>query len=205
MSIEQVCDAYRHRAEEYIAKLGSIDATAEPDRALIRSWADEVRGRIIDVGCGPGQWTNDLRDAGADVEGVDPVPSFVDGARRRYPDVSFRLGRAEDLGVTDASVGGILAWYSLIHTEPEQIGVAFAEFARCLRPGGGLAVGFFEGELLAPFDHAVTTAYLWPVEALARVIEDAGFTVAATHTRTDPGSRPHGAIIARRTVVGPAF
>ena len=162
-------------------------------------WADDVRGRIIDVGCGPGQWTNYLRDAGADAEGIDPVPGFIDDARRRYPDVPFRLGRAEDLGVDDASVGGILAWYSLIHTEPEQIGVVFEEFARCLRPGGGLAVGFFEGAVLAPFDHAVTTAYFWPVDALARIIEDTGFAVAETHTRTDPGSRPQGAIIARRT------
>lgn len=52
---------------------------------------------------------------------------------------------------------------------------------------------------MAPFDHAVTTAYFWPLDALARLVEEAGFTVTGRHARTDPGARPHGAIIARRT------
>ena len=198
MSIEQVRSAYAGRADEYIAVLGSIDAAAEPNRQLITSWAAGSTGRIIDVGCGPGQWANHLHDAGADIEGVDPVAGFVDHAGRCYPDVSYRIARAEDLGMADASLGGILAWYSLIHTQPDRITTPFREFARCLRPDGSLLVGFVEGPELVAFDHAVTTAYRWPVDALAEVVERSGFVVTATHTRTDPGARPHGAIVARR-------
>jgi ubiquinone/menaquinone biosynthesis C-methylase UbiE len=116
MSIEQVRDAYEGRADEYIALFGSIEAAAEQDRMLVASWARGIQGKIVDVGCGPGQWTNYLRELGADVEGIDPVPGFIDEAVRRHRGASFRLGRAEDLGVDDASLGGILAWYSLIHT-----------------------------------------------------------------------------------------
>ncbi len=73
-----------------------------------------------------------------------------------------------------------------------------AEFARVLRPGGGLLLGFFDGPVSEPFGHAIITAYRWPVEALTALVDHAGFAVTSTHTRTDPGARPHGAITATR-------
>ncbi|WP_066904536.1 class I SAM-dependent methyltransferase [Millisia brevis] len=198
---KRVSAAYGRRAAEYLDHFGSITATAEADRMLVGSWAAGMPGRIIDVGCGPGQWTDWLRRGGADIEGVDPTPEFVDAARRRFPGTSFRAARAEDLGVPDGGVAGILAWYSLIHVEPARIGVPLAEFARCLRPGGGLAIGFFTGTRLEAFDHAVTTAWFWPVDRLAAAVEAAGFTVTETRTRTDPGARPHAALLATHTIV----
>lgn len=96
-------------------------------------------------------------------------------------------GRAEHLDAEDASVGGVLAWYSLIHTDPAHVPGVLTEFARVLTPGGSLALGFFEGSEVAPFDHAVTTASFWPLDVLARLVEAAGFTVTGRHARTDPG------------------
>jgi SAM-dependent methyltransferase len=177
---------------------GSIEAAAELDREYLLAWAQSVDGRIVDVGCGPGQWTSYLAARGLAVEGVDPVAEFIDHARRQHPGVTFRIGRADRLGVERASLGGVLAWFSLIHTSPDRIGVPLTEFARCLKPGGGLAIGFFAGPALAPFDHAVTTAYVWPVGVLAARVEQAGFEIADVHTRTDPGTRPQATILARR-------
>jgi ubiquinone/menaquinone biosynthesis C-methylase UbiE len=196
--------AYALRAQEYTDKLGSIEATAQADQELIRGWAVGLSGPILDVGCGPGHWTGWLHDQGVEIGGIDPVPEFIDTARQRHPRATFGLGRAEHLAAADASLVGVLAWYSLIHCEPDQIGRAFDEFARVIGPGGGLCVGFFEGATLAPFDHAVTTAYFWPVPLLTRTIERSGFTVVESHQRTDPGHRPHAAIIARRTSQLPA-
>ncbi|WP_207920199.1 class I SAM-dependent methyltransferase [Saccharopolyspora aridisoli] len=192
-------EAYGRRADEYIALLGDIDATASPDRELIAGWArDQPEGPILDVGCGPGHWTNWLHEQGLDVAGVDPTPEFVDAARKRFPEVSFRDGFAEQLDVADSSLAGILAWYSLIHVRPDRISAALAEFARVVEPGGGLLVGFVRGPELEPFDHAVTTAYSWPVDQLSRMLGSAGFAVSVHDTRDDPGARPHGAIVASR-------
>lgn len=118
MSLDRVSGAYAKRAAEYIDALGFIEATAEEDRALIGAWAGDVPGSILDVGCGPGHWTAWLHKRGHDIEGVDPVPVFIDHATATYPGVPFRVGRAENLHVEDSSLGGILAWYSLIHTDP---------------------------------------------------------------------------------------
>lgn len=201
--MDDVLTAYRARANEYVELFGTIDSTSELDRALLLGWAQSLDGTVVDVGCGPGQWTSYLHDAGIEVIGVDPVAEFIGHARFAFPEVDFRLGRADNLGAgdlrgADASFGGILSWYSLIHEDPSTLTQILGEFARCVAPGGGLALGFFTGPGVEPFDHAVTTAYYWPIEILAAFVDEAGFTVTHTETRTDPGARPHGALIASR-------
>ena len=193
-----VHDAYASRASEYIELFSLIDAAAELDRERVLAWAQSVDGPILDVGCGPGQWTRFLYDHGIDVEGVDPVAAFVDEARTRDPGGAYRIGHAERLDVEPASLGGVLAWFSLIHTEPDRIGEPLQEFARCLRPGGGLAIGFVEGANLEPFDHAVVTAYFWPIGELAARVQQAGFVVTETYARDEPGTRRQGMIVAQR-------
>ena len=196
--VESVRTSYSDRATEYIAALGSIEHAAAPDLALVERWARNIKGPVLDVGCGPGQWTHYLVGLGIDTEGVDPVSEFIENARETYPGVRYRIGKAESLGVDDASLGGILAWYSLIHTAPEQISTTLTEFARGIHPGGGLALGFFTGPKLEPFEHAITTAYYWPIDLLTAKVEAAGFTVTHIETHTDRTTRPHGAILATR-------
>lgn len=203
VTVSEVSEAYGARAAEYIERFGEIDAAAEADRNAVLAWARGLDGPIVDVGCGPGQWTRFLSEHGHDVEGVDPTPEFVAAARARHPGIRFQVGRAERLDARAGSLGGILAWYSLIHTEPERIDVALLEFARCLRSGGGLAIGFFEGPELAPFDHAVTTAHYWPLDRLSARVEACGFTVTGAERRTDPGVRTQGCITAVRSIVPP--
>lgn len=199
MSTIEVREAYTARAEEYISLLGSVADTHEIDRELITRWAEPIDGSLLDAGCGPGHWTDHLRRLGHDVEGVDLTPAFVARAAERFPAVPFRVASFDDLGVPDAALGGILAWYSLIHLEPERVPVVLDRFARCIAPGGSLLLGFFDGASIEPFPHKVVTAYFWPPSAMAERLEAAGFVVEEVHTRTDDGRRPHAAIVARRT------
>ena len=196
MAEDEVPAAYGARAAEYVELFGSIDAAAEADRDALLAWSKTVTGSVIDVGCGPGQWTAFLAGHGLDIEGIDPTPEFVAAAQQHYPAHRFRLGRAEALDVDDGALGGILSWFSLIHTDPALIDLALAEFARALRPGGALALGFFEGPALEPFPHAVTTAHYWPIMELVARVEEAGFTIADARARTDPGVRRQGIILA---------
>lgn len=197
-TLDRVKDSYGTQAKEYAALLGKVENLAEADLAFMRGWAQSVEGPVLDVGCGPGQWTHYLQREGVEARGIDPVGEFVDLASATYPSETFSLGRAEDTGAAAGSVGEVLAWYSLIHTEPERIGDALSEFHQIISPGGSLALGFFEGPDLLPFEHAITTAWFWPMDLLVREVEAAGFTVTHTEARTDPGSRRHGAITALR-------
>jgi trans-aconitate methyltransferase len=198
VSAEQVRQAYAARADEYVALLGTVAQNPPEDQELVTTWAAGLTGPVLDAGCGPGHWTAFLHERGIDVQGLDLVPEFVAGAARRFPDVTFGVGDLSELPVGDGELAGILSWYSLIHTAPEHVPARLAEFARALRPGGSLLIGFVRGDVLAPFDHRVVTAWFWPVEAMGQELETAGFEVVETHTRTDPGKRPHAALIARR-------
>lgn len=195
---DAVARAYEDRATEYADLLGRMDAVAAPDRALVLRWARDLDGPVVDAGCGPGHWTDLLHRTGLDVEGVDPTPRMLVLARERFAGPRFRAGRLEDLGVPDGSLGGLLAWFSLIHTDPADVPTALTAVARALRPGGRLLLGFFTGAVVEPFDHAVVTAWRWPVDVLAGRVEAAGLTVLETHARTDPGVRPQGALVAER-------
>ncbi|MDF2563462.1 MAG: SAM-dependent methyltransferase [Microbacterium sp.] len=190
--------AYSNRAAEYVQALGSTASAHPADVQLITSWAAHVNGLIVDAGCGPGHWSAYLTEAGHPVRGVDQVPEFISHARHAYPGVTFELGSINQLPLEEGSVGGILAWYSLIHHDPRTVRATLEEFARVLKPGGALLTGFFIGTAVEPFDHTVVTAYRWPPEALANELCSAGFDVVETHTRTgrEPKPRPHGAILA---------
>ncbi|MGO1538850.1 MAG: class I SAM-dependent methyltransferase [Leucobacter sp.] len=198
MTSDGVTQAYSARADEYVRVVGKIEHAAQEDRDYVLSWAKELSGPVLDVGCGPGQWTNFLHHEDVDIEGVDPVVAFIEDALARYPSARYRVASAEQLGVGGSSLGGVLAWYSLIHTDPDSIDAPIAEFARCIAPGGGLVVGFFDGPARESFDHAVTTAYYWSVDALSEHIERAGFTIVDSEIRRSPNARPHGVITAQR-------
>ncbi|MCJ0901984.1 class I SAM-dependent methyltransferase [Rhodococcus sp. ARC_M6] len=195
---DTVREAYSARSQEYSDLFGCMTSTHPSDRSLVSSWAATLISPVLDAGCGPGQWTDFLAESGLAVSGIDLVPKFVERARLQYPDISFEVGSFEVLDAATESLGGVLSWYSLIHHSPQDIKAPLAEFARVIRPGGGLLVGFFEGATVGPFDHAATTAFRWPVAELGQELVTAGFEVIETHTRTGIGYRPHGAITARR-------
>lgn len=195
---DAVRGAYGERAGEYTDALGSLSAMAEEDRNLIAGWARDIGGPTIDAGCGPGHWTKFLHDHGVSVEGIDIVSEFIDGATARFPEVPFRVATLEALPAGDGALAAILSWYSLVHTPPDDVPALLNEFARCIRPEGTLLLGFFEGGQVEAFDHAVVTAYYWPVPLMQDELAAAGFEIVETHTRVDPGQRPHAAIIARR-------
>lgn len=146
----------------------------------------------------PGHWTDYLTQLGLDARGIDLVPSFIDHARSSYPGIPFSLQSIEDIQEEDGSLGGILSWFSTIHHEPDAIAVPIAEFARVLRPGGQLVLGFFVGNSIESFDHAVVRAYRWPAQELRQALVAGGFVVLETHVRNARGQRPVGAVVCER-------
>lgn len=164
------------------------------DRSLIETWAAATSGRLLDAGCGPGHWTDHLAHRGADIRGIDLVPEFIGHARATYPGVRFGLESIDTIDEQDGALGGILSWFSIIHHEPSAIAKPLAEFARVLRPGGSLLLGYFDGDRVEAFDHAVVRAYTWPAEELRRALQSAGFDVVETHRRAERGRRAVGAI-----------
>ena len=200
MTMAEIGAAYDARALEYIDLFGTIDQMPETDRDAITRWRDTTSGRLLDAGCGPGHWSAHLSQDGLrDVVGVDASADFVAAARERFPELSFSRADLASLPLEDDSVGGILAWYSLIHTPPAGLPAILKELVRVLAPGGSILIGFFDGEPGEPFDHAVHTGYRWTPDALGGLLAPHGLTVKSSSTRQDPGARRrHGDLLASR-------
>ena len=194
----EIAAAYDARAEEYVERLGSVEQMGPQDRATIERWGGGIVGPLLDAGCGPGHWADVLSDDGVrDVVGLDASAHFLASARRRFPQVHFVRGDLAALPVATGSVGGVLSWFSIIHTAPADVPAILREFARVLVPGGSLLLGFFAGAAGAPFDHAVTTAHHWSAEALGDLLAPHGFVVERAAARHDPGHRRQGDLVAR--------
>lgn len=184
-------------AEDYIRLLGHMGSVHAADRIFIEDAFAPVDGLIVDAGCGPGHWTAHLHALGHHVRGCDVVPAFVSYARKTFPGITYDIGDSAHLHDAHSTVGGVLAWYSLIHMPPDELSAALQNFHRILAPGGVLVIGVVPGETLATFDHKVTPALAWPPSALYQLLERSRFAVARSEARPATESlRAHLAVAA---------
>ncbi|MEN2739754.1 methyltransferase domain-containing protein [Microbacterium sp. X-17] len=138
--------AYDLVAEDYAALLEGELEKLPIERAMLTAFAEQVAadggGAVADIGCGPGRVSAFLAGIGADVRGVDLSPGMIAVARRDHPGIPFEVASMAALPYRDGELAGALAWYSIIHIPQEGQHTVFAEFARVIRPGGRLLLGF---------------------------------------------------------------
>jgi SAM-dependent methyltransferase len=144
---DELRHAYGTVAEEYARRFANELDHKPLDRALLRALVDETPpgALIADVGCGPGHVAAFLASNGANSLGIDLSPEMVELARRLHPSVDFSVGDMLSLPAPDGGWGSMVALYSVIHLEDDELAVACAEFARVLRPGGLALIAFHGG------------------------------------------------------------
>jgi len=93
------------------------------------------QGRILEAGCGLGQYVLALRERGYEAEGVEWASETVEAVRTLYPDLPIRVGDVTRLEVPDGTYSGYISLGVVEHSRegPE----AFLQEAwRVLEPGG---------------------------------------------------------------------
>jgi SAM-dependent methyltransferase len=175
------------------------------ERAMLELFAKQVRGGpVADVGCGSGRITGYLRGLGVEVFGVDLSPAMIEVARHEHPGVRFEVGSMTDLDIPDASLAGLVAWYSLIHVPDGEVGLVFGHFRRVLRPGSPLLIGFHVGDeaqlkTRGYGGHPMKVyVHLRQPDRVAAWLDEAGFTVEAQMTLSSAESKQGGILFARR-------
>ncbi len=206
----QTRQGYNAIAADYARSLPMLNAETTLDVAMIDDFADRCAaaqlGPVLDAGCGTGRVSAHLAARGLEVSGVDLSPGMVEVARRTHPQLRFDVGALEDLPVPDASLGGLLAWYSLIHTAPARLPAIVGEFARVLRPGVWLLTAFHAGdgqrvEHATVYGHPVElTNYRHDPQHVINALHEAGVVVHVQLHRQPEGAEktPQAVLLAQR-------
>jgi SAM-dependent methyltransferase len=149
-----VRDSYDSAAEAYAQHLASELDHKPLDRHLLNRFAEDTGGRglVADIGCGPGHVMRYLHDRGVTVVGIDLSPAMIACATRLNPGLDFRVGDMRDLGLPSATLAGLVAFYSIVHFNSNELGDVMRELRRVLAPGGLALVSFHVGNEVVHVD-----------------------------------------------------
>ncbi len=89
--------------------------------------------RILDLGCGSGQLTAKIAEAGAIVQGIDQSPEMIAKARENYPEIKFEVADATSF-VLDSPVDAVFS-NAVLHWVKNASG-AIECIYKALKPGG---------------------------------------------------------------------
>jgi SAM-dependent methyltransferase len=204
-------DGYDRTAASYAERFHNHVDGKPVDRAMLAAFAGLVAQggniRVADVGCGTGSTTGMLQNLGVEAFGIDLSPEMVRQARQHNPHLGFEVGSMTDLNASDGSLGGVCAWYSIIHIPDEHLLTVFVGFSRVLTAGGWLLVAFQVGDqpriLAEAFDQKVDLCFhRRQPEHVEALLAESGLRPYSRLVRApdDDGleSTPHAYLIARK-------
>jgi len=114
------------KADKYIA-----------DRLLNHLNPDKER-QYLDLGCGTGNYTAELYKKGIRIIGIDPSEKMILYARAKNSQIDWIIGTAEETGLNDESIDGIICCLTIHHWT--DLSLAFKESNRILRKFGRFVI-----------------------------------------------------------------
>ncbi|WP_336921672.1 class I SAM-dependent DNA methyltransferase [Aquipuribacter sp. SD81] len=202
--LDAVRDSYDRVADAYVdLGLGRLDD--EPWlRAALAAFAEQVSGLgpVLDAGCGPGHVAAHLAGLGLDVRAVDLSPRMVEHARRLHPDLDVRVASVTELDLAEASLGGVLGWWSWFNLPRDVLPTVLSGMARALVPGGRLLLGTHVGTEDLRRTEAYGgvpvrwTTHRWLPEQLGRLLAATGLEVDVELRFPARGTQPPQVLLA---------
>lgn len=92
----------------------------------------------LEIGCGTGNYTKELYNKGVQIIGIDPSELMLSEASRQNRNMVWRSGTAENTGLEDESVDGILCILTVHHWG--DLLQAFNEIDRIVRSRGRIVI-----------------------------------------------------------------
>ena len=129
-------------AKEYDSE--TVDFWTRFPRTFFDKFINSVKGKVLDIGSGPGRDGLILKEKGLDVVCLDASEAMVELSRGRG--LESIVGDLLNLPFVDNSFNAAWAYTSLLHVSKKDIDKAFSEIRRILNKNGILGLGLIEGE-----------------------------------------------------------
>lgn len=141
-------ESYDSAAQVYAEHLAGELAYKPLDRHVLQRFAEEVRdkGRVADLGCGPGHVSQYLSEWGVRTVGVDISPAMIAWASDMYPSLEFDVGDMRDLDFPNATFAGVVSFYSIVHFNQAELTRVLREIRRVVFKGGLALFAFHIGD-----------------------------------------------------------
>lgn len=123
--------------EEWSGKAGQTGTCKRSlDWQLIRRYL-RPPGRVLEAGCGLGQWVKFLHDAGFESYGIDFAPAGIEKSRQMWPELEMRfsVGDLRHMPYHDDFFDAIVSFGAIEHNE-EGVEDPLRDMMRVLKPGG---------------------------------------------------------------------
>jgi len=179
-----VRESYDSAARAYAEHLAGELVHKPLDRALLARFAEAVgsSGTVLDLGCGPGHVAAYLTLLGVSTEGIDISSEMIRCALELNPGIPFHVGDFERLAHADASIDGLISFYSIVHLAGSELERVFKECRRVLRAGGPVLLAFHTGQDILHADDLfgapVSLDFHFHLpDAVIKALETADFTV----------------------------
>ena len=173
---------YGERTDKFIRQIEWVISGFRSRRARYVLSVRPGKGRLLDIGCGSGDFLCRCQDFGFEVSGTELPGIAADRARRRLNGSVFS-GTLSEANYPDRYFDVIVIWHVFEHlTEPRQY---LAEISRIIKPGGVLLLAipniesaqarFFRGKWfhLDPPRHL----FFMPPDRVEAALAGFGFTV----------------------------
>ena len=185
-------ESYDSAAKAYAEHLAKELDHKPLDRHLLNRFAEDTAGRglVADLGCGPGHIARYLHELGVKVVGIDISPEMVKVATNLNPSLDFRIGDMRQLDIPDASLVGVVSFYSIVHFDTSELDIALQQVRRVLQPGGLFLISFHIGNQVVHDDDlfgepvSLDFHFLIPTE-VAAALQSARLTVIE-HVEREP-------------------
>ncbi len=132
---------YDAKFEDY----AKLTETLTPTASLLR-FINSVApyGRVLDLGCGPGEAARNMAVAGLDVTALDASEGMI-SLVRKIPKVTAVHAGFDWLDQTEA-FDGIWANFALLHADPDDLPGYLDAIQAALKPGGIFHLGMKTGQ-----------------------------------------------------------
>jgi len=177
--------AYSNIAVDYGRMFINELQTKPLDRKLYDLFADKVidKGKVLEIGCGPGEISNYLFVKGLNITGIDISPEMIKVAKKYNDRMDFQIGNVFNLTFANDSISGIVAPYLIVNFDYIEVKDAFIEIIRVLRNNGTLLVSFHIGrdktKTYRDFFHKgkPLTFTFYKVDTIKELLKKVGFII----------------------------